>query len=234
MTSTHKIVVKNLSNSLMNFFVYQQPAKIVSAGTSYKVFYTSLGTGALLPHASSGAELSFEFKQQVLAAAYSNDTAANITKIGFLTAQSAQSDLNASWPIELTPSSGTAEIANNTVLSLAPLGLSKPKYAERVPKGNFGITVPSYMPQDGIDLFCGVAIDDPKEGLILSSYVTPAPASQVFCAPEAKYYIEVGTYAAGYILNFPDKNAALCDFTNGASICNVSYDADGSFEVTKS
>lgn len=234
MSNTHTIAIKNLSKSTVNFFVCQQPAKVLSAGTPYDVVSTSLGTGIVLPHDSSGAVLEFQFDNRVLVAAHSNRTSEDIIIIDIFPDHTEQSGIDACWPIDLTPANGSSEVANNTVLSSAPLGLTKPVYANGIPQGNFGIKVPSYTPQDGYDLFCGVAIKDPKEGVILSCYVTPAPASQVFCAPEAKYYVKVGTYAVGQIIEISDENAALCDFTNGALICNVSYNADGSFEVTKS
>ena len=172
----------------------------------------------------------FNFETEVLAAAYSNQTTASMTRI--VLAPLVQSSLESSWPITLTPSSEGTAVDNSTNLSPQPLGLSKPAYEPGVPEGNFAIQVPSYTPMAGVDLFCGTAVKDDKGGITLSSYITPPPVSSVFCAPVAKYYIKVGSEAAGNIITFSTGNAALCDFTTGFSTCNVSYNADGSFAVT--
>jgi len=230
MSSFHKIVIQNLSSDTEQFYVFQQPAVIAANGTDQSVTSTSLGTGTLLPYDQSGTELVFKFDVEFLVGAYSNKTTASLTRI--VLAPLVQSSLESSWPITLTPSTEGTEVDNCSNLSPQPLGLSKPAYQQGVPAGNFGIQVPTYTPSAGVDLFCGTAVKDDKGGITLSSYIIPPPVSSVFCAPIAKYYIKVGTEAAGNIITFSTGNAALCDFTTGFSTCNVSYNADGSFIVT--
>ncbi|NOR62184.1 MAG: hypothetical protein GQ535_06795 [Rhodobacteraceae bacterium] len=218
----------------MDFYVVQQPPQFINAGMPYEVTTTSLGTAALLSYDASGTTWELPLDQQNIAAAYSNHVTASMNRITPMLIPATPSGLYAHWPIELTPHDNTPELANNTVLSPEPLGLSKPAYTDGIPEGNFGFTVPSYTPRDGWDLFCGVAIDDPKQGIILSNYVTPTPNSQIFCVPEAKYYVKSGSYRPGYVVEFSADRAALCDFTGGNTVCNVTYKKDGTFGVTKS
>jgi hypothetical protein len=231
MPDTRKIIIKNMSSMTTSFFVYQQPAAIISDGIKLEPVLTSLGTGTLEPYEQSGAQLTFEFDRGIFVAAHSNRVRDDVGRITPIAALIEGSSVDAIWPIELTSRDGSAQNANKTKLSPSPLGLSKPAYDATIPEGNFGIDVPGYTPQSGMDLFCGVAIDDPKNGIILSCYVSPAPASQVFCAPEAKYFIKSGIQLPGDIIQFSTENAALCDFTSGFNAIDVTYKADGSFET---
>lgn len=68
----------------------------------------------------------------------------------------------------------------------------------------------------------------------LSSFVTAQPNGYLDCQPILKFYVAVGTYTAGTVMNFTQssQNAAVCDATSGYTTFQVIYDSAGGWQTT--
>ncbi|AUR06423.1 hypothetical protein [Phaeobacter inhibens] len=231
MPHTLTIVIRNLSQSKMQFYAFQHPADYQSSGSVLQSSSASLATGAVLPYKSSGSTLQFQFERQPHVAAFSNQAKFAMLVKPQPFESAAQASVVANWPIALTPGDQTKQVPNDTQLTVGSLGLSMPVYASGIPEGNFGIQIPSYTPTGGLKLHCGNGIKVKTTQVVLSSYVTPAPVSHIFCAPKPKFYVKTGNHPVGSPISFSATGAALCDFTQGYSTCNVDYQPDGTFTV---
>jgi len=225
------IEITNHASSKMHFYAVQQPAAFTSAGSSMSASSSCLATGAVQPHHTSGTTLTFQFGQHPYVAASSNQAKYLTLAKTQLTPSAAFATVGADWPITLTPDDTTQQVPNNTQLSVSSLGLTKPSYDGGIPKGNFGVTVPSYTPSGGLQLYCGNGILAGQSQVILSSFVAPMPVSHIFCEPTPKFYVKVGNNAVGSVVPFSKTDAALCDFSTGFDTCKVVYKSDGTFAV---
>lgn len=235
MSFQYQINIKNLSNNAMNFYVFQKQAEFTNSGIIPEVISSSLGTGALSSYNTSGAQLHFGFDAQNYAGALSNDVSAAssafVSLISTDSTSSATSEVSAVQPIGLTTGQDGEDVKNHTDMTLDPLGLSQPDYNSEVPTGSFGITVPTYTTSSSLHVYCGCASLNSDGTSTLSSYIAPVPNSQIYCGPAAKFFVKVGNYPVGNVINYSTENAAPCDFSTGYHSFMVEYNADGTFST---
>ena len=64
------------------------------------------------------------------------------------------------------------------------------------------------------------------------SIVAP-PNQNIDCQPILKYYVAVGAYKPGTVMNFTQSSitSAICDFTGGKTTANVEYTKEGKWVV---
>ncbi|WP_371348158.1 hypothetical protein [Ancylobacter sp. IITR112] len=235
MGAQYKIIVKNMTSNNASFYVFQRQASFTGSGSGATVYSSSLATGQLAPSASSGAQLEFGFDIQVYAGAVCRNpttslavkSANTLTSTAFNTASLSA----AVQPISLT-TVGVNTSANYTNLLLNPLGLSAPYNQAGLSVGCFGFQVPIFGPSDVEDLFCGCAMINQDSSIVLSSFLTPKPSSQLYCAPLPIFYVKIGAIPVGQIIIYDTGNAGPCDFTSGARVISVEYNPDGTFTVT--
>lgn len=219
----------------MNFYVFQKQAAFSNSGSNSEIFSSSLGTGVLAPYSTSGAQLHFGLEAQIYAGALSNDVSATssafVSLISTDSTSSATSEVSAMQPIGLTTGQSSEDVKNHTDLTLYPLGLSQPNYNSEVPTGSFGIAVPAYTTSPSLHLYCGCASLNSDGTSTLSSYIAPIPNSQVYCGPVAEFFVKVGNYPDGNVIDYSTKNAASCNFSTGYHSFMVEYNADGTFST---
>ena len=217
MATTITINITNNSPVPQDFFIFQGPAQYAGGA---QVYSNSLFTSPLLPYASSGAVLSFAMTLHNYAGVQQQ---VSPPVIGQPSGQ-----LSASQAIDLT---GGAPTANTTTMMVSPsLGLSVPVFAGGPPPGSFRIVTPVYNSQrDAYNV--GSAVDTLQGGVVLSSFVTAQPNTNLDVAPAMQFYLQRGSYSAGTVMNFIQYSigAAVCDPTMGFTTFNVSYDADGTW-----
>lgn len=235
MAAQYKIIVKNMASNNASFYAFQRQAGFTGSGSGATVCSSSLATGQLAPNANSGAQLEFGFDTQVYAGAVCRNPTTSFIVLSAnafaSTAFNTASLSAAAQPISLT-AAGTNTSANYTNLSLAPLGLSAPYNQSGLSVGCFGFKVPTFAPSDVQDLYCGCAMLNQDDSIVLSSFVSPQPSSQLYCAPQPIFYIKIGAIPVGQIITYDTGNAGQCDFTSGARVISVQYNPDGTFTVT--
>jgi len=215
MSTILTINVTNRGNFTQVFYFFQQPA-VYSGGSS--VYVNSLYCQSLGNYDATGAMLTFQVNMQSFAAiqqAFSSPMVGQSS--GYATASRA---------IELAPASGTAN--DWTTASVDPLGLSQPTAGVGVQPGAFRITTPTYSQPAIYNIGSAAQVNG---GVVLSSFVMANPANNTDCQPILKYYVQTGNYTAGTVMNFTQSsiNAAVCDFTGGFSIINVTLNPDGTW-----
>ncbi|PHY17513.1 hypothetical protein [Caulobacter sp. BP25] len=218
MSTLLTINVTNLGASTQEFFFFQQPA-VYSGGAN--VYSNSLYSQKLGNYDETGAELTFQVNMQYYAGIQQAHT---IPTIG-----QSSGYASASRAIELTPATGSAK--NWTTATVDPLGLSPTASSSDVQLGAFRITTPTYSSPPAI-YNVGSAVEV-NGGITLSNFVVANPSSHTDCQPILKYYVQTGKYTAGTVMNFTQSsiNSAVCDFTGGFSIINVTLNADGSWST---
>lgn len=215
MSTLLTINVKNLESATQNFYFFQQPA-IYTGGA--QVYSNSLFSQSLGNYGDTGSILTFQVNLQFYAGIQQAHT----------TPQVGQSSgySSASRAIDLAPASGTAN--DWTTASVSPLGLSAPTAGTGVQPGAFRITTPQYSPPAIYNI--GSAVEA-NGGIVLSNFVVANPSNNTDCQPILKYYVQTGTYTPGTVMDFTASsvNAALCDFTGGHSVIDVTLNANGSW-----
>ncbi|MFA7413896.1 MAG: hypothetical protein WC048_05375 [Rhizobium sp.] len=233
MSSQYQIIIKNMSGQSMSFYAFQKQASFTNSGVTPNIVSSCLASGPLAPNESSGAQLDFSFDVQNYVGAKSNITSSTLAtfnaSISLASAANAVSEASAVQPIELTTQTPDESVNNFSVLAVSPLGLSAAHYQSGLGAGSFGIQIPSYSPTPLPELYCGCAAINQDGSITLSSFITPLPSSQVYCAPVATYYVKVGSVPVGQVITYGTAQAALCDFTRGYRTINVQYNSDGSF-----
>lgn len=215
MSTMLTINVKNLESADHGFYFFQQPA-IYSGGAT--VYSNSLFNQALGSYAITASILTFRVNMQFYAGIQQANTA---PKVGESSGFS-----SASRAIDLAPAKGTAN--DWTTAEVDPLGLSKPASGSGVEAGAFRITTPVYSPPSIYNVGSAVSSNG---GIVLSNFVQAAPNANTDCQPILKYYVQTGNYTPGTVMNFDQSSvtAALCDFTGGHSIIDVSLNSNGSW-----
>ena len=218
------INVTNGSNTLQNFFFFQQPAQY-SATTP--VYSNSLYTAPLLPASSSGAVLSFTPILQPYAGVQQQTQPPQVGQLAGL--------LAARQSIAVAVAGG-APANDTTTMTVSPsLGLSVPvPSTPGPPAGSFRTVVPTFNPVLA-NYNAGLAVQSISGQIILSSFVTAQPTSNLDCQPVPVFYVATGSYSAGTVIEFADSsaNAARCDTTPGYTTFNVTYNADGTWNVQR-
>jgi hypothetical protein len=216
------INVTNNSPTLQNFFFFQKPAIYVGG---QEVYSNSLYTAPLLPHATSGATLTFSLLLQFYAGVQQQVSPPVVGQ--------SSGQLSAIQPIGLTPAAGGTPTNNTTNMTLTPsLGLSPAITTVGPEVGSFRIVTPTFNPV--VDLYnAGSAIQSLTGEVTLSNFVTCPPTSNLDCQPILQFYVQTGNFTPGTVMNFTASsiNAALCDATPGYSTFNVTYNADGTWTV---
>lgn len=217
MSTLLTINVKNLETATQGFYFFQQPA-IYTGGQ--QVYSNSLFSESLANYGDSGSMLTFQVNLQFYAGI---QEAHSTPQIGQSSGYS-----SASRAIDLAPASGTAN--DWTTASVSPLGLTQPVPGTGVQQGAFRITTPTYQPPAVYNVGSAVEVNG---GIALSNFVVANPANNTDCEPILKYYVQTGSYTPGTVMDFTQSstNAALCDFTGGHTIMDVTLNADGTWSV---
>ncbi|EBP0140370.1 hypothetical protein IH92_22345 [Salmonella enterica] len=221
MSTLIRINVTNNSPFLHTFFFFQQPS--VYTGGS-EVFSNSLLSTAILPAAQGGSVYTFLLNLQYYAGVQQRH--------GQLTIGQPSGYASAIQSIELTPATGAVNNCT-TMINKPALGLKPPVQDSGVQKGAFRIISPTYNPT--LEQYNGGSAVRMIDGsVVLSNFVTVNPGSNLDCQPVLKFYVQVGEYTAGTVMNFTSSSvdAALCDATEGYTTFNVVYNADGTWTVT--
>ena len=215
MSTLLTINVTIMESATQGFYFFQQPA-VYSGGAP--VYSNSLYSQNLGNYDATGSTLTFQVNMQY----YAGIQQAHSTP----TVGQSSGYASASRAISLAPASGTAN--DWTTASVNPLGLSSPTAGTGVQPGAFRITTPTYSPPAIYNVGSAVQVNG---GITLSNFVVANPASNTDCQPILKYYVQTGNYTAGTVMNFTQSsvNAAVCDFTGGYSVINVTLNADGTW-----
>jgi len=217
MSTLLTINVKNLESATQGFYFFQQPA-IYTGGQ--QVYSNSLFEQSLANYSDSGSMLTFQVNMQFYAGI---QQAHSTPQVGQSSGYS-----SASRAIDLAPASGSAN--DWTTASVNPLGLTQPVAGTGVQPGAFRITTPSYQPPAVYNVGSAVEVNG---GISLSNFVVANPANNTDCEPILKYYVQTGSYTPGTVMDFSQSStsAAVCDFTGGHSIMDVTLNADGTWGV---
>ena len=215
MSTLLTINVTNLESATQGFYFFQQPAIYTGGATVYS---NSLYSDSLGNYSDTGSILTFQVNSQYYAG----------IQQAHGTPQLGQSSgyASASRAIDLAPATGTAN--DWTTASVSPLGLTQPKVGTGVQPGAFRITTPTYAPPAVYNVGSAVEVNG---GIALSNFVVANPSNNTDCQPILTYYVQTGAYTPGTVMNFSASsvNAAVCDFTGGHSIINVTLNADGTW-----
>jgi hypothetical protein len=226
MSTLLTINVTNNSSQSDSFFFFQKPA-IYTGGSA--VYSNSIYQRQLKPYSISGTKLTFQSNVQFYAGVQEANTAT--PPVG-----ASSGFESAIQPIDLTSSGSTA--ANSTIMtydsSTKELGLSQPTYQSGVPSGNFRIQTAKYSsPPTFFNAGSAVSVNG---GVVLSNFVNALPQTNIDCQPILIFYVAIGNYVAGTVMNFTSSSqtSAVCDFTSGYTTANVTYTNTGDWKVDMS
>lgn len=215
MPSMLTINVTNNSPSTQMFYFFQEPAVFSGGGMAYS---DSLYVRPLENYSATGSVLTVQMSEQPVACIQQALSTPQIGQLpGFASA------------IRSIALASSGEALNDaTTASIKPLGLSQPRYDPGVQPGAFRITFPAYAPPEIYIAGSAVEVND---RFVLSSFVVPNPNHNIDCRPIQRFYVQTGNCTLGSVIDFISSsvNAALCDFTGGQSVINVTYNADGTW-----
>ena len=222
MSTMLTINVTNEENVAQNFFFFQQPA-IYSGGET--VYTNSLFEAPLGPSDTTGGQLMFQANLQFYAG-IQQSLALTPPEVGEVSGSS-----SASQAIDLATSSGSAT-KDTTTMTLAPLSLSVPTFNTGVQPGAFRIITAGWNTES--QTYNAGSATLVNGSIVLSNFIKASPLTNVDAQPILKYYVATGNYTAGTVMNFSESSvsAALCDFTSGHTVANVTYKNDGTWSVT--
>jgi hypothetical protein len=210
----------NVTNNekTQGFYFFQQPA--IYAGGA-QVYSNSLYSQTLANYNDSGSQLTFQVNLQFYAGIQEANT---VPQVGQSSGHTSASRL-----IELATKDGKGN--DSTIASLNPLSLSVPANTAGVQEGAFRITTPVFLAPPYYNVGSAVNVNG---GIVLSNFVQTEPNSNTDCQPILKYYVATGQYTPGSVMNFTQSSAtaALCDFTGGYTVANVTLNKDGSWSVS--
>ena len=210
----------NVTNNeaTQGFYFFQQPAIYTGGG---QVYSNSLYSQTLANYGTSGSQLTFEVNLQFYAGIQQANT---VPQVGQSSGYS-----SASRAIDLATTDGKGN--DSTIASVNPLSLSAPANTAGVQPGAFRITTPVFSAPPYYNVGSAVNVNG---GIVLSNFVQANPNSNTDCQPILKYYVATGLYTPGAVMNFTQSSAtaALCDFTGGYTVANVTLNQDGSWKVS--
>jgi hypothetical protein len=210
----------NVTNNeaTQGFYFFQQPA-IYTGGE--QVYSNSLYSQTLANYSASGSQLTFQVNLQYYAGIQEANTK---PQVGQSSGYS-----SASRAIDLATKDHTGN--DSTIASLNPLSLSAPANNPGVQEGAFRITTPVFSAPPYYNVGSAVNVNG---GIVLSNFVQANPNSNTDCQPILQYYVATGQYTPGSVMNFTQTSAtaALCDFTGGYTVANVTRNKDGSWSVS--
>ena len=225
MSTLITINLVNKSTQNHNFYFFQEPAKYAGGPNVYS---NGLYSAALAPYddpTSGGGQLTFRANIQYIAGIQESDNAVPVvgSSSGFGTA---------TQPIDLTRADGspTNNATNVSISAGGGLGLSVPKFISGVQAGAFRISTPGYN-ANANNYFAGSAVKLGNGDIVLSNFVLASPSTSLDAQPILKYYVAVGNFAGGTVMNFTtaSSSSAICDATQGKISFNVTYDASGNW-----
>lgn len=218
MSTLLTINVKNLESATQNFYFFQQPAIYTGGATVYS---NALYTQSLGNYQTTGGMLTFQVNLQYYAGIQQSNN--QVPQVG-----QSSGFASAIRAIDLAPASGTAN--DCTTATVSPLGLSPATVGQGVQAGAFRIITPTYQPPAVYNVGSAVQVNG---GIVLSNFVVANPANNTDCQPILQYYVQTGSFTPGSVMNFTQSsvNAAMCDFTSGHTIMDVTLNADGSWST---
>jgi hypothetical protein len=217
MSTLLTINVKNEEPMTQSFYFMQKPATFSGGHTVYS---NSLYSQSLANYSQSGSILTFQVNMQNYAGIQESQSAPSVGQ--------SSGYASASRAIDLSSSSGSAN--DTTTASVNPLGLTTPTHGSGVSSNAFRVTTPPFVSPPFYNV--GVA-SEVMGGIVLSSFVQASPSSNTDIAPVPKFYVQTGSYTPGAVLNFSQSSvtAALCDFSSGYTVIDVTLNPDGSWTV---
>ena len=224
MSTLIRFNLTNQSNTLQDFFFFQEPAVYIGGSNVYS---NSIQNISLAPYSSSSSTYTFMINMQFYAGAQQSNTPPVVGhQSGYL---------SAIRPVDLTPATTSDAQNNSTTLSLSPFGLSVPVADTTAQAGSFRIVSPVFNPSLN-NINAGSAVQLGDGSVVLSNFTTVLPNQNLDCQPILKYYIQTGSYQAGTVMNFTSSSltAAFCDATGGETTFDVAYNIDGTWTVTPS
>ncbi len=227
MSTLLTINVTNGQENANNFFFFQKPAAYVRAS---KVYSNSLYNRILGP-SSQGGQITFKSNSQFYAVV--QETSSGAPEVGQISGY--ESTIQ---QIDVAAQNNQPQNADWTTMSwdntFKEVGLSKPVNNVQVPAGNFRITTATFTsPPDYFNAGSGCTVNG---GIVLSNFVCATSQTNLDCQPVLIFYVQIGSYPPSAVINFNYSavNAAMCDFTNGATTANVTYHPDGTWDVQMS
>jgi hypothetical protein len=227
MSTLLKIIVANGQKTQNNFFFFQQPA-VYTGGP--KVYSNSIYARAL-PPTGSGSTITMLANLQFYAGVQEANT--STPPVGQVSGYE-----SASEAIDLAAADNKPPNHDCTTMTwdkeAGALGLTAPVNAPDVQAGAFRIITAKYDP--AVTPFNAGSAVMVNDNIVLSNFVVAGPQRNIDCQPILKYYVNIGSYQAGTVMNFTQSsdNAALCDFTGGFVQAYVTYTADGGWDVKMS
>ncbi|WP_371345657.1 hypothetical protein [Ancylobacter sp. IITR112] len=217
MSTLLTINVTNRTSATQDFYFFQQPSIYTGGSMAYSnaLYCRTLGV-----YDYTGSVLTFQVNIQPYACIQQTNTQPQVGQpSGFAPAFRA---------IDLAPASGTAN--DCTTASVDPLGLSPPTVGQNVPAGAFRIITPTYQPSAMYNIGSAVQVNGSP---VLSNFVVASPANTTDCQPILRYYVQTGSSMPGTVISFTHSSvfAAMCDFTGGHSVMNVTLNRDGTWTV---
>jgi hypothetical protein len=227
MATLLKIIVTNGQNTSNNFFFFQQPAVYIGGPTVYSnsIYARSL------PPSGSGSTITMMANLQFYAGVQeANTSTPPVGQVSGFESATQAIDLAAANNKPQNHDCSTMVWDNET----KSLGLAAPVNDPQVQAGSFRIITAKYNPV--VNPFNAGSAVMVNNNIVLSNFVVAGPQRDIDCQPILKYYVNIGSYQAGTVMNFSQSsdNAALCDFTGGFIQANVTYNADGSWAVQMS
>jgi hypothetical protein len=99
--------------------------------------------------------------------------------------------------------------------------------------GAFRITTPTFNSLTQ-QYNAGMAVKNMVTGdIVLSNFVNAEPNKNIDCQPVMIFYVAVGSYEPGSVINFSESSvtSAVCDATTGFTSFDVVYNPDGTWTV---
>ena len=225
MSNIFTIDVTNNSGSIQDFYIFQMPA-IYTGGLqvySNSIFHKQLGAAS-----QGGGVMECQINLQFYAGAQEETQSLCVGRIS--------GDITTSQPVILTPATGVPVTNNATLMTIDPLMLSPPYVDKSVPVGAFQISTPVYNPGPDGNYNIGSAIQSaiPGTPAIMSNFVVAQPNKVFNCKPALIFYVAVGDYSAGTVIDFTTAStrSAICDSATGYQKFVVSYNSNGTWTVT--
>jgi hypothetical protein len=227
MATLLKIIVINAQSVSNNFFFFQQPA-VYTGGPKV---YTNSIYARTLPPSNQGATITMLANLQFYAGVQeANTSTPPVGEVSGFESATQAIDLATrnNTPLHLDCSKMTWD--NDT----KSLGLVAPVNDPGVQEGAFRVITAQYNP--AITPFNAGSAVMINNNIVLSNFVVAGPNRNIDCQPILKYYVNIGAYQAGTVMNFSESSvtAALCDFTGGFVQATVTYKVDGNWDVQMS
>lgn len=216
------ITLINNSGTPRDFYFFQEPAKYTGGA---EIYSNSLLHCQIASYSSQGTSYQFQLELQYHAGVQSFKNTPEVGKpSGYY---------SAIQQIDLTPADGVA--ASVATMTAQPLGLSLPVIpdaSQNVQAGAFRIVVPQF--DSSLETYYGGSAVSLSDGtVVLSNFSTLTPNSYLDCQPVLTFYVALGSYESGQVMNFTTSSSAasvgVCDATKGDTDFYIEYTSSGNF-----